>query len=253
MGLLLAGSVYVGMNGRGVASTGIYKSTSAADNFNYTASTKPQSVPTDFEFAGGAASTASKLPGQTDIRSGGPGQTTLALVAHPLFSEGHLITAATVAFSYVSGYGCTTPTACTNAANLSLAIVDAFNHTIIQTIWTSQPLNKYSYDGFKGYSPPVLGGASGLAIGWPRQTQLALVMNNNDRNLQIPADSVNITLTWGGKQPADMPWEPNSTSVTTLQISETWSRDLVYSSGQRVRARLIYRRSMLEMYIDDYL
>jgi hypothetical protein len=102
---------------------------------------------------------------------------------------------------------------------------------------------------FKGYSTPVLGGASDLAVGWPRQTQLALVMNNNARNLQIPEDSVHMTLTWGGKQPADMPWEPNSTSVTTLQVSERWSRDLVYSPGQQVHARLLYRRSMLEMYI----
>ena len=132
------------MDARGVASIGIYKSTSPADNFNYTASTKPQTVPGDFEFADGAASTASKLPGQTDIRSGGPGQTTMALVAHPLFSEGHLIAAASVSFQYVSGYGCTTPAACTNAANVSLAIVDAFNHSLIRTLWTSEPLNNYS-------------------------------------------------------------------------------------------------------------
>ena len=89
---------------------------------------------TDFEFADGAASTVSKLPGMTDIRSGGPGQTTLALVAHPLFSEGHLITGVTVEFQYVSGYGCSTPATCTNAANVSLAIVDAFNHSVIETV-----------------------------------------------------------------------------------------------------------------------
>eukprot|EP01046_Picozoa_sp_COSAG06_P070957 COSAG06_NODE_20079_length_809_cov_2.681690_1_plen_151_part_00 len=125
---------------QGVASVGIYKSTSPAQDINYTASTAPQIVPThatdatDFEFADGAASTVSKLPGMTDIRSGGPGQTTLALVAHPLFSEGHLITGVTVEFQYVSGYGCSTPATCTNAANVSLAIVDAFNHSVIETV-----------------------------------------------------------------------------------------------------------------------
>ena len=94
-----------------------------------------------------------------------------------------------------------TPATCTGAANVSLAVVDAFNHSIIDTLWTSDPLNKYSFDAFKGYSPTVSGGASGLAIGWPRQTQLALVLNNNKRNLQIPTGNINMTITWGGKEP----------------------------------------------------
>ena len=104
-------------------------------------------------------------------------------------------------FQYASGYGCTPPDKCTGAANVSLAVVDAFNHSIIDTLWTSDPLNKYSFDAFKGYSPTVSGGASGLAIGWPRQTQLALVLNNNKRNLQIPTGNINMTITWGGKEP----------------------------------------------------
>ena len=62
------------------------------------ASSTPLAVPTDWDLENGAASGASKLPGESDIRSGGPGQTALALVAHPLFSEGHLITGATVSF-----------------------------------------------------------------------------------------------------------------------------------------------------------
>ena len=101
------GATFVGMDGQGIASVGTYKSTSPSHDFNYSSAAGPQPVPCkdadDFEFADGAASTPSKLPGGTDIRSGGPGQTTLALVAHPLFSEGHLITGATVEFQYVSG------------------------------------------------------------------------------------------------------------------------------------------------------
>jgi hypothetical protein len=139
----------------------------------------------------GAASIAGKSKAGTDIRSGGPGQTTLALVAHPLFSSGHLITGATVAFQYISGYGCV-PGNCDGAANVSLAVVDAFNHTIIKTIWKSAALDKYSFDQYKGYSPPISGGAQGLSIGWPRQTQLALVMHNNKRNLQASTPSIDM-------------------------------------------------------------
>ena len=104
--------------------------------------------------AGGAASVGSKIKGQTDIRSGGPGQTTMAIAADSLSSFGHTITggsssafccvatvqvpgyslpfadeplftttAATVTFQYISGYGCESPTNCADAANVTLALV----------------------------------------------------------------------------------------------------------------------------------
>ena len=69
--------------------------------------------------------------------SGGPGETSLALVDHMLWSEGHLISALSVSFQYVSGYGCIPPTtgggSCDGAANISLAIVDAVNKSIVRT------------------------------------------------------------------------------------------------------------------------
>ena len=46
----------------------------------------------------------------------------------------------------------------------------------------------------------ITGGASGLSVSWPRQTQLALVLHNNRRNLQIPiadlADGFGVKVTW---------------------------------------------------------
>ena len=207
---------------------------SQRNDFNWTAKagTMPQIVPThasdaaDWTYSGGAANTASRLPGKTDIRSGGPGETSLALVDHMLWSEGHLINALSVSFQYVSGYGCIPPTtgggSCDGAANISLAIVDAVNKSIVRIVWDSPPLGKYSYDAFKGYSPPVSSGAvSHLAVGWPRQTQLALIIRNNKRNLQIPVNSINLTLAWGGKQIS--PWSPAS-SWRTREGYDTTSR-----------------------------
>ena len=54
-----------------------YKTTSAAQDINWTKTTAPVELPSLFEYANGASDTPSKLPGQTDIRSGGPGSTSL--------------------------------------------------------------------------------------------------------------------------------------------------------------------------------
>ena len=258
---IVPGYLWVGVDNTGIVGVGKYTSTSRRDDFNWTANagTKPQVVPThakdatDWQYANGAASVASKLQGLTDIRSGGPGQTTLALVDHPLWSEGHLIIAVSLSFQYISGYGCvpSNTSSCDGASNLSLAIVDAINQSVVQILWDSPSLGNYSYGPFNGYSPPVSSGAvSHLAVGWPRQTQLALIFRNNKRNLQIPADTLNLTLTWGGKQTGA--WNP-SKAMAALKVSQTWNRDLAYKAGETLHARLLYRRSMVEMYVNDVL
>lgn len=252
-------ATFVGMAPDGTAAVGLYThQPDPTQDFNWTAGTAsgPQTVPTsapngdDWELEHGAAKGPSRIAGSTDIRSGGPGGTGLLLVAHQLWSAGHEIAAASVSFTYASGYGCTSPAACTGPANVSLAVVDAFNHTVLATLGTSPPLNNWSYDAFKGYSPPVKIAASRLDIASGRQTMLALVLNNNKRNLQIPAGDINVTLTWGPKQ--SLPWSPSAVKPS-FQVGERWGRDLAYEPGQVVSARLLYRRSMLEMYIDDVL
>lgn len=57
---------------------------------NWTKTRAPVTIPssTAWLLSGGAASTGSKLPGQTDIRSGEPGQISLAVVEQPLASLG---------------------------------------------------------------------------------------------------------------------------------------------------------------------
>ena len=256
----------LGPSNEGIAVAGSYHSLHPRDYFNWTAAAAggaPQTLPThaagggDWELADGASRVPPKTgapSGSMDIRSGGPGQTSMALLAHPLWSEGHLITGANVSFRYISGYGCV-PGACAGAPTVSLAVVDAFNHTVVRTLWTSSALDAYSYDHFEGYSPPVRGGAAGLAVGWPHQTQIALLLHNNKHNLQIPAADINVTLSWGGRQP--QPWEPRA-ETASLKINERWGRDVIYTPGQVVNARLLYRRSMIEMYVQadgqgDYL
>ena len=251
-------ATFVGMGADGTAAVGQYTQPDPAHDFNWTAGTAsgPQTVPTrapggdDWELENGAAKAPSRIAGGRDIRSGGPGGTGLALVAHQLWSAGHEIAAASVSFTYASGYGCTSPAVCTGPANVSLAVVDAFNHTVLATLGTSPPLDRWSYDAFKGYSPPVKIAATGLHVASERQTMLALILHYNKRNLQIPAADINVTLTWGPKQSA--PWVPSAVKPT-LRIGERWSRDLAYEPGQEVSARLLYRRSMLEMYIDNVL
>ena len=178
-------------------------------SINWTASTAPQPVPTalfDWNFAAGAGSVGSKRPNDTDIRSGGPGQTSLALVNHPLYSGGHKIVGVEVAFSYISGYGCV-PGKCAGAANVSVVVVDAFNQSVVAELWRSPALDAYSYDSFKGYSPPVKGSAKDLDVEWPHQVQLALQLHNNAHNLQIPVSSVELAVVWGGEG-TKFPWKP---------------------------------------------
>ena len=256
------GAVFVGMDHRGACNVGSYKIRLPSQCINYTDPKGPAGavVPAthgstaDWEFAAGASATPSRLARETDIRSGGPGGAGLALVSHPLLSQGHFIASASVAFQYVAGYGCTAPgpATCAGPPSASLVVVDAFNHSLVATLWTSDPLDEYSYDAFKGYSPPVVGGAAGLRVAWPRQTQLALLFNNSKRNLQVPISSLNVTLGWSEeKQPGS--WAPAPFS-NEIDVKERWSRDLDYLvPGTNVHARLLARRSMLEMYIDDHL
>jgi alpha-galactosidase len=201
----------------------IGNSVPAAINWTNTSASVP--IPSLlWELEGGAASTGSKLAGQTDIRSGGPGQTTMAVVEQPLASLGHTITSVSVSFQYISGYGCLVGD-CAGAANLSLAVVDAANHTIVARIWDSPALNNASYDAFTGYSKPVTGSVTGLSLSWPRKTQLALLMHNNKRNLQIPMSSVKLSISWG--QGGAGAWNPAPKSKDANAVCENiWSRPL---------------------------
>jgi len=191
-----------------------------------------------------------KAIGGSDIRSGGPGQTTLAKLAHPLDSQGHLLTSARVCFQYVAGYGCGPQAPTKQGATLTLALLDAVNGSAVADVWTSDELKNYSYDVFTTESPPICGGASGLSIAYSRQLQLALRFTNNECNVQVPMRTMNASVAWGGKQPT--PYAPSA--LPSVGVTQRWTRDLPMGApAEGVETRLLYRRDMVELYVNDYV
>jgi hypothetical protein len=184
---------------------------------NYTAAAKATAVPTatdgDWVLSSGATVTSSRnlTLSPYDLRSGGPGQDGLALVSHPLNSKGHLLSRVDFAFRYAAGY---TPPAGkhTDAATLSLALVDALNGSTVSTLYTSPSLGNYSFDAFNGYSPPVVANCTGLAVSWPRSLRVALLFHNHERNLQIPVASIELSITWSAARQRE-PFTPTDLST----------------------------------------
>lgn len=62
------------------------------------------------------------------------------------------------------------------------------NGEVLKAVYTSPPLGNYSYDDFKGFSPPIHVAASGLRLAYQGRLFVTLKVINHDRNLQIPLD-----------------------------------------------------------------
>lgn len=58
----------------------------------------------------------------------------------------------------------------------------------VATLYTSPPLVNYSFDDFKGYSPPIHVRAGGLSLPNGRSLYVALRFDNHERNVQIGID-----------------------------------------------------------------
>jgi hypothetical protein len=215
-----------------------------------------RSLPTqsaaDWVLSGGAGVAPTRVPGSsgTDIRSGGPGGVGSAMLAHPLDSRGHLLTGVSLSFQYVAGY--TPPSGQTiNGSTVSVRLVDAHNLSTVATICTTPQLNNYSFDHFTSESPPVHCNASEFAIGWPRQLAIQLIFTNNQRNIQVPLNTIVLGVVWGALQPG--PYNPTPVPPS-VAVRERWSRDYdLGQPGDHVAARLLYRRGMLELYLNDFI
>ena len=184
----------------------------AGSPITYASSTdgKDISIPTDqyeqdLALSGGASILTSRQAGHMDIRTGSPNSISKVAIMHPIggtdqHGNGHYISDISFTFKYVAGY---TPAAgqLKKGSQLSLLLVDAKNESQVNTVlWTSEPLDKYSFDKYQGYSPPMQVHVTNLHLqdGGPRQL-LVLHCSNNDRNLQIQLDQVhglNVTIGW---------------------------------------------------------
>ena len=212
----------------------------------------PVHSPADWAFGGGASPVPTRVPHSngTDLRSGAPGGVGTALLTHPLDSHGHVLEELRMSFTYVAGYT-PAPGHTANGSTVTLALVDAHNGSHIASLCTTPALSNYSFDRFTSESPPVHCNATNLDIGWPRQMAVKLLVTNHQRNVQIPLQTLKLSVRWGGLQPG--PYRP-SPVPPSVNVRERWSRDYdLGAPGSQVSARLLYRRGMLELYLSSFL
>ena len=162
----------------------------------------PSSSAGDFNTAGGAGAAtgpADKDTSGANLRTGSPGGIGTIRIGSGIIGKGHSITEISMSFRYIAGY---TPAAghAKKASVVKLLVLDLASSQVLATPWTSEPLGNYSYDHFTGYSPPVKVHATGLSVSTNSAVILALEVENNERNLQIPIDDkamgFNIHVNW---------------------------------------------------------
>ena len=174
---------------------------------------------TSMTLSKGAAVAASKEPNAEDIRTGGPGDVSMAILNSWVFSAGHSIEAVSFSFSYIAGY---LPAGSPGGATLSLVALDAESDAELATFYTSPVLNKYGFAPFKGYSPAIKVDANNLNFVHAGSIKLALKFVNNKQNLQIPVTSagLGVKVTWGsaGGRPAGKPGTPETGATNAVSI-----------------------------------
>ena len=141
----------------------------------------------DLVMSGGAQVIANPL---SSIRSGNPGQRSVAAIKVPL-SKGIVLTSLSFEYRYITGFGAAGTGSGSNftiqAAGLDL--------------YTSPHLTDYAYsDNRSNYSKPVPVRAAGLSIKVPStgDSRLEIRFDNNDRNVQLLLPiQVNVTCSGG--------------------------------------------------------
>ena len=173
--------------------------------------TEPVDVPcetsSDWELQGGAALASSRTSGAQDIRSGGPGDVAWLVNRHPIWGLSHNLTELHASLSYAAGY---TPPAGVRklGATVSLHVLDlATKVDLSGALLTWPPLEQYSWDQWRGYSPPLRASVSHLAIANARPLVLALRVVNHERNVQMPLPSLALSLRWSADA-TDVPPSP---------------------------------------------
>jgi len=186
----------------------------------------------DFVLVGGAALANSKTAGLQDIRSGAPHTVSSATVSHSIYGEGHMISSVSFSFRYLCGYNCH-PTSAVGAPTVSLDVLDAANNSVIDTIYTSGPLNNYSYDRGDPYSPAVVVQIGKLSIPNSRPVLLSVRFNNNMKNLQLNLNAqtgFDMQVQWSSaKAPGPAPLPPQSNLIPGTAAAAVLRGPLLYT------------------------
>ena len=163
----------------------------------------PSSSAGDFQLEGGADMRPSRpdaaTSGASNIRTGGPGGHATIKIGTGVVGGGHHIDAVSLTFRYVAGY---TPPPGQNKTGptVTLALLDPDTDAVLKRVASVGNLSAYSYDNFKGYSPPIPLSGSGLDVPDSKPVVVALLVDNVDRNLQIPVDDkaagFNVRVQW---------------------------------------------------------
>ena len=107
----------------------------------------PSASAGDFDETGGASTSAGPKDKETsgaNIRTGGPGQTSLIRIGTGLLAKGHAISTLSMTFRYVAGY---TPASgqTKKAAVVKVVLLDMASSAVLKTVFTSRELGNYSY------------------------------------------------------------------------------------------------------------
>ena len=96
------------------------------------------------------------------------------------------IDSVSLSFRYAAGY---TPSAnqSKKAPVVSVVVLDRDSRGVLATLLTTPPLGEYSWDEWAAYSPPVSTHASGLELANDKPVLVGLLVENNERNLQVCA------------------------------------------------------------------
>lgn len=196
--------------------------------------TVPCGAKSDWILINGTDIVGSREGGAQDLRSGEPHTTGVALNAHPIDGNGHLLASVSLSFRYAAGYT-PGPGKTVEASTARAVLVDALDSTVIAKLWESGPLDNVSYDHFSGYSAPVTAQLTGLRVAHGRSLRIALLFDNHDRNLNIPISSISINLTWSDEiQPT--PFAPSDMSdgfiAANLTIKAGDPHERIYGLGQ---------------------
>ena len=105
-------------------------------------------------------------------------------------------------------------------------------------------------ESFVDCTAKVYGCAKGVFVSWGSADHSCSWYSECDfAHLAPTAGFISETLKSNAPPPPPPPPPPPS----PLHTFSRWTRDLTYKPGQSVTARLLYRRSMLELYVDDVL